>query len=84
VLKLRLAKLDRGHPAPLRALFSVMRRIMGGDIPDVIKTISYRPSVFGSPFTTWLHPLMRGPSPWSVGERELFAAYTSRLNQCPF
>src|SRR5215211_6260473 len=24
------------------------------------------------------------PSPWSVTDRELFAAYTSRLNQCPF
>jgi len=28
--------------------------------------------------------VMRGPSPWSVGERELFAAVTSRLNQCVF
>jgi hypothetical protein len=27
---------------------------------------------------------MRGPSEWTVGERELFAAFTSRLNQCPF
>jgi hypothetical protein len=27
---------------------------------------------------------MRGPSQWSVGERELFAAFTSRLNQCLF
>jgi hypothetical protein len=27
---------------------------------------------------------MRGPSEWRVGERELFAAFTSRLNQCPF
>jgi len=28
--------------------------------------------------------VMRGPSPWSVGERELFAAFVSRLNQCVF
>jgi AhpD family alkylhydroperoxidase len=27
---------------------------------------------------------MRGPSEWSAGERELFAAFTSQLNQCPF
>ena len=27
---------------------------------------------------------MRGPSDWSAGERELFAAFTSLLNQCPF
>jgi hypothetical protein len=28
--------------------------------------------------------VMRGPSEWTVGERELFAAYTSYLNRCPF
>jgi hypothetical protein len=27
---------------------------------------------------------MRGPSEWTAGERELFAAFTSLLNQCPF
>jgi hypothetical protein len=81
---MRLAKLDRGHPAPLRALFRVLARVIGGNVPDVVKTMAYRPRFFGLPFTTALHPVMRGPSPWSVGERELFAAYTSRLNQCPF
>jgi hypothetical protein len=29
-------------------------------------------------------PVMRGPSELSVGERELFAAFVSRLNQCDF
>ena len=28
--------------------------------------------------------VMRGPSDWSAGERELFAGFTSLLNQCPF
>jgi hypothetical protein len=28
--------------------------------------------------------VMRGPSQWSVGEREIFAAYVSQLNQCVF
>jgi hypothetical protein len=27
---------------------------------------------------------MRGPSDWTVAERELFAAFTSKLNQCVF
>jgi uncharacterized peroxidase-related enzyme len=27
---------------------------------------------------------MRGPSQWSVGDRELMAAYVSRLNECAF
>jgi hypothetical protein len=32
----------------------------------------------------WTQAVLRGPSPWSVGERELFAAFTSKLNQCVF
>jgi hypothetical protein len=27
---------------------------------------------------------MNGPSDWSVGERELFAAFVSSVSQCPF
>ena len=27
---------------------------------------------------------LRGPSDWSEGERELFAAFVSSLNQCVF
>ena len=27
---------------------------------------------------------MRGPSQWSVGDRELMAAYVSKVNSCPF
>jgi len=31
-----------------------------------------------------LDDVMRGESEWSPGERELFAGFTSLLNQCPF
>jgi uncharacterized peroxidase-related enzyme len=27
---------------------------------------------------------MRGPSEWSIGQRELFAAFTSHLNKCQY
>ena len=50
----------------------------------VIKTLLYRPELFGLPFSEALDPVMRGPSDWSAGERELFAAFTSLLNLCPF
>ena len=50
----------------------------------VVKTLLYRPELFGTPFSEELHEVMRGPSDWSPGERELFAAFTSLLNQCPF
>jgi hypothetical protein len=50
----------------------------------VVKTLHYRPELFGRPFSDALDRAMRVPSDWSAGERELFAAFTSLLNQCPF
>jgi hypothetical protein len=50
----------------------------------VLKTINYRPELFGRPFSAALDVAMRGPSDWSAAERELFAAFVSSLNQCPF
>ena len=52
--------------------------------PDVVKTLLYRSELFGRPFSDATDRAMRGPSDWSAGERELFAAFTSLLNQCPF
>jgi len=50
----------------------------------VVKTLLYRPELFGRTFSEVLDRAMRGPSAWSPGERELFAGFTSLLNQCPF
>jgi hypothetical protein len=52
--------------------------------PGVVKTLLYRPELFGHPFSEALDAAMRGPSEWSPGERELFAGFTSLLNQCPY
>ena len=52
--------------------------------PGVVKTLLYRPDLFGRPFSNALDEVMRGDSEWSVGERELFAGFTSLLNQCPY
>ena len=55
------------------------------DVPSgVMKTLLYRPDAFGRPYAEAVDRAMRGPSDWSAGERELFAAFTSLLNQCPF
>ena len=56
----------------------------GLPVLDVIRTFMYRPEFFGLPFCDLGQLLLRGPSGWGVGERELFGAYTSRLNACPF
>ena len=50
----------------------------------VLKTLNYRPELFGRAFSDALDAAMRGPSDWSPGERELFAGFVSALNQCPF
>jgi hypothetical protein len=49
-----------------------------------VKTLLYRGEIFGTPFSEELERVMRGPSEWSAGERELFAGFTSHLNQCLF
>jgi hypothetical protein len=50
----------------------------------VLKTLHYRPELYGRSYSAALDLAMRGPSEWSEGERELFAAFVSSLNQCPF
>jgi hypothetical protein len=55
-----------------------------GFVSDVRRMLGYRPELFGRPLSEALQDVMRGPSEWSVAERELFAAFVSSLNQCPF
>jgi hypothetical protein len=53
-------------------------------VSDIRRTLSYRPELFGQPFSAYLEAVLRGPSDWNVGERELFAAFVSRKNQCAY
>ena len=81
---MRLAVVDEGHAPPEAAMLTAIREQSGAEPLGVVKTLMYRPEVFGRPFSEALEVAMRGPSEWSAGERELFAAFTSLLNQCPF
>jgi len=80
---MRLQKVHTGHRLPDRALLGFMRIVMG-HAPGVVRTLRYRKEYFGLPFSELTQQVMRGPSPWSVGERETFAAFVSRLNKCVF
>lgn len=53
-------------------------------VSDIRRTLTYRSQIFGQPFSAYLQEALRGPSDWSVGERELFAAFVSRKNQCDY
>jgi hypothetical protein len=80
---MRLKKVHRGHRLRDKVMFRLMRAVMG-HAPGVVRTLRYRKDFFGHPFSELTQQVMRGPSPWSVGEREMFAAFVSRLNQCVF
>ncbi len=81
---MRLPRLDAGHSLPVRAFFAMVRLMARRAPPDILKTLYYRPGFFGLRFSALTQAVMRGESPWSAGERELFAAFTSSLNQCVF
>lgn len=53
-------------------------------VSDIRRILSYRPELFGQPFSVFLEAAIRGPSDWSIGERELFAAFVSSTNQCTY
>ena len=80
---MRLAALEHGHRPPERARIAELRE-RDGYVSDISLALRYRPELFGEPFSEALDVAMRGPSEWSPGERELFAAFTSLLRQCPF
>lgn len=80
---MRLQRVHRGHRLRDKAMLGVMR-VMMGHAPGVVRTLLYRKEFFGRPFSQLTQQVMRGPSAWTVGERETFAAFVSRLNQCVF
>jgi hypothetical protein len=80
----RLSVVDRGHAPAEAERLQQFRERTGFEPSGVVKTLLYRPELFGRPFSNALQEAMRGPSEWSAGERELFAGFTSHLNQCLF
>lgn len=81
---MRLSVLDNGHRPPQKLLLGLTRLVTHIEPVDVVKVFMYRPEFFGKPFCDLAHVVLRGPSDWTVGERELFGAFTSKLNHCTF
>ena len=81
---MRLGVLDSGHALPTKALFAMIRVMSKHPAPDVVKTLKYRPEFWGNAMSDFFQEVMRGPSPWSIGDRELMAAFVSKTNECEF
>lgn len=81
---MRLEKLNSGHKLRAKALFAMIRVISRQPVPDVVKVLKYRPEFFGGKMNPLFQDVMRGESKWPVGDRELFAAFVSKVNECEF
>ena len=81
---MRLQVLDSGHGVGTKALFTLIRMVSRQPVLDVIKLVKYRPEFYGEPMAEVTQEAMRGPSAWSVADRESMAAFVAKTNQCEF
>jgi uncharacterized peroxidase-related enzyme len=81
---MRLDILNHGYRPTTKLLFAVIRLASRHPVPDAAKLVFYRPDFYGDRAKDFTHEAMRGPSDWSVGDRELMAAYISEVNESAF
>ena len=74
---MRLAILDHGHGLRAKAMFALIRVFSGHPVVDAVKLALYRAGGL-------TQEAMRGPSEWSVADRELMAAWVSKVNGTEF
>jgi uncharacterized peroxidase-related enzyme len=80
---MRLPEIDRGDSLGNRLLISFISLVAGMRLPDAARVAFYHREFLGV-LGEWTQATMRGPSPWSVGERELMAALVAKWNSCAF
>jgi AhpD family alkylhydroperoxidase len=80
----RPSVLDHGYGLGPKLLFRLIRLVSGHPVRDAAKITFYRPDFYGAHAKRFTHEAMRGRSRWSVGDRELMAAYVSKVNDSPF
>jgi AhpD family alkylhydroperoxidase len=81
---MRPSVLEHGHRLRARAFIRLVRAVLGQRLDPVAQVALYRPRFFGDPVLRLCREVLRGPSFWTPAEREFFAVFTSRLNECPF
>jgi uncharacterized peroxidase-related enzyme len=80
----RPSVLEHGYGLRSKLLFTAIRLVSRHPLPDAAKLTFYRPDFYGAHAKTFTHEAMRGRSTWSVADRELMAAYVSKVNDSPF
>jgi alkylhydroperoxidase family enzyme len=81
---MRPSVLEHGHRLRARVFIRLIRALSRQRIDAIAQMALYRPQLFGDPVLTLGPEVLRGQSYWTPAEREYFAVFTSRLNECPF
>ncbi|MGH2366550.1 MAG: carboxymuconolactone decarboxylase family protein [Steroidobacteraceae bacterium] len=81
---MRLGILNDGYGVGTKLLFGLIRLFARQPVPDAARIVFYRPDFYGSLMKAMTQEAMRGPSAWSVADRELMAAFVSKKNDCQF
>jgi uncharacterized peroxidase-related enzyme len=81
---MRLEILNSGYRPGTKMLFAIVRVFSGRPLPDAAKLVFYRPGFYGGAARKFTQEAMRGPSAWSVADRELMAAFVSNVNESAF
>ena len=81
---MRLKILNSGYDFGTKVLFAFIQLVSRHPVPDAARLVFYRPEFYGAPMKVFTREAMRGPSAWSVGDRELMAAVVSQMNECAF
>ena len=81
---MRLREVERGDGLANRLLIRFISLALRMRLPDAARVAFYHKNFFGRSMGAWTQAAMRGPSTWSIGERELMAAMVAKWNSCPF
>ena len=81
---MRLREIERGDGFTNRLLIGFISIVSRMRLPDAARVAFYHRSFFSTPMGVWTQAAMRGPSEWSIGERELMAVMVAKWNSCPF
>jgi alkylhydroperoxidase family enzyme len=81
---MRLREVERGDTLRARALIWLISLVTRMRLPDAARVAFYHRGFAGTPFGEWTQAAMRGPSTWSVGQRELMAAMVAQWNSNRF
>lgn len=80
---MRLREVERGDGPIHRVLIRLISLIARMRLPDAARVAFYHRDFSGA-LGAWTQATMRGPSAWTVGERELMAAMVAKWNSCTF